>query len=61
MYSNELCLHILIILLFVSSTNELATLLLKTILDTITLLTPKDMYFVLVFFRLRINLSTASD
>ena len=40
MYPNELCLQIVIILLFTSSTNELATFLLKTILDTVTLLTP---------------------
>ena len=40
MYPNELCLQIVIILLFTSSTNELATFLLKTILDTVTLLIP---------------------
>ena len=61
MYSIELCLHVLIILLSASSTNELATLLLKTTPDTITLLTPNDMRFLVVLFRLRINSSTASD
>ena len=44
MYPNELCLHILVILLFTSSTNGLATLLLKTIPDIITLPTSNDRF-----------------
>ena len=42
MYPNDLCLHRLVFSLFTSSTNELATLLLETIPDTITLLTLCD-------------------
>lgn len=51
----------LINLLFTSSTNALATLLLNTIPDIITLLTPNVIDFVAVFFKLSINSFTAFD
>ena len=61
MYPNELCLHILAILLFTSSAKELATLLLNTIPDIITLLTPNDIHFVAVCFKLKTISSTVFD
>ena len=59
MYPNELSLHVLKILLFTSSTKELAIHLWNTIPDVITWLTPN--VFVVVFFKLRINSSIAFD
>ena len=61
MYPNELCLHILIILIFTSTTNKLATISYCWIQYPIALPTPNDIYFWGIFFKLRTNSFTAFD